>query len=180
VIGENNLRKPNSKCNECKKDMYIRPRHKKEINRCIDCVKKINQSKYIKFNCKSCGVEVSYLLCQNHNKLKYYCSRPCANKGRTGIKYNKDKKTKYKNLSQLRLLYLKKIFNIKHCMIQGCNYDKTYDVHRLIPGKDGGKYEVGNMFVICPNHHAEIHRKICKVEKIDDCNLKAIYNLEGC
>lgn len=179
-VNKNNFRTPNNKCYECKIDMYTRPKDKREINRCRECVKRINEEKRVKTNCKVCGVEVKYLLSKNHNKLKYYCSRSCANKGRVGIKYDKLRQKDKANISKLRLAYLKKIFNLKDCMIEGCSYNKTYDIHRLIPGKDGGKYEVGNMFAICPNHHAEIHRKICKVEKIDDCNLKAIYNLEGC
>ena len=60
-------------------------------------------------------------------------------------------------------------------MIEGCEYNKTYDIHRLIKGKDGGKYEVGNMFAICPNHHAEIHRGLIEVEKIDDKTLKIFF-----
>ena len=57
-------------------------------------------------------------------------------------------------------------------MIEGCKYDKTFDWHRIIPGKEGGKYEIGNMFAICPNHHAEITRKIIQVEKVNDYTLR--------
>ena len=60
-------------------------------------------------------------------------------------------------------------------MVKGCTYSRTYDVHRLIPGCKGGKYEIGNMFAICPNHHAEIHRQIAKAEKINDHQLKLSY-----
>ena len=60
----------------------------------------------------------------------------------------------------------------KTCMIEGCTYDICFDVHRLVDGQYGGKYEIGNMFAICPNHHAEITRKIIKVEKVNDCLLR--------
>ena len=30
---------------------------------------------------------------------------------------------------------------------------------------------VGNMFAICPLHHAEIHRKVVRVVKVSDCEL---------
>jgi len=30
------------------------------------------------------------------------------------------------------------------------------------------------MFALCPNHHAEIHRNIIKVEKIDNYTLRII------
>ncbi len=58
-------------------------------------------------------------------------------------------------------------------MVLGCNYNKCYDIHRLIEGKDGGLYEIGNMFAICPNHHAEVHRGLIKLIKINN------YTLEG-
>lgn len=58
----------------------------------------------------------------------------------------------------------------------GCHYNSTYDVHRLSPGRDGGKYEVGNMFAICPNHHAEYHRGVIRLEKVNNYTLHAVAN----
>ena len=54
----------------------------------------------------------------------------------------------------------------KQCMIQGCRYNKTIDIHRIIPGNEGGLYEIDNVSALCPNHHAEIHRLRKKVHKI--------------
>ena len=48
------------------------------------------------------------------------------------------------------------------------------NVHRFIEGKNGGKYEIGNMFAICPNHHGEYHARLINFEKISDCELKII------
>jgi uncharacterized protein with PIN domain len=31
------------------------------------------------------------------------------------------------------------------------------DKHRIIHGKDGGKYESGNVISVCPNCHRKIH-----------------------
>lgn len=59
-------------------------------------------------------------------------------------------------------------------MVEECQYSRTLDVHRLVHGKDGGKYEIGNMFTICPNHHAECHRGLITFEKISDSLLRAI------
>lgn len=58
----------------------------------------------------------------------------------------------------------------------GCGYDSCYEIHRLIEGQHDGKYEVGNMFAICPNHHTEAHRGLIKFEKISDCKLMATTN----
>ncbi len=57
-------------------------------------------------------------------------------------------------------------------MIVGCSYKKTFDIHRLISGKSGGKYEIGNMYAICPDHHAEVSRGSIALEKIADDQLR--------
>jgi hypothetical protein len=170
------LRRPNTNCYECKKGIYVRPAQQIWINRCKECRNKISEEKYIKDNCKNCKAEIKYLLSDNHNKPRNYCSISCSNKARTGIQYDKSRKYDKCYVRKLRLECLKRVFGINHCMIEGCNYNKTYDVHRLIPGKQGGEYKLGNMFAICPNHHAEIHRKICRVEKINDSKLRAVYD----
>ena len=45
---------------------------------------------------------------------------------------------------------------INKCTI--CGWDGPCDTHRIIPGKDGGKYVKGNVISICPNCHRLIHR----------------------
>ncbi|MES2211644.1 MAG: HNH endonuclease signature motif containing protein [Pseudomonadota bacterium] len=70
---------------------------------------------------------------------------------------------------------LKIKFNFTHCMVEGCDYDKCFEIHRFIPGKNGGQYIIGNMFAICPNHHSEEHRKICVFTKISDSKLGITY-----
>lgn len=41
-----------------------------------------------------------------------------------------------------------------------CGWDKSYcDIHRIKQGKDGGKYELNNVIILCPNCHREIHQK---------------------
>ncbi len=63
-------------------------------------------------------------------------------------------------------------------MVLGCDYDKAYDIHRLVPGKEGGSYEFGNMFAICPNHHAEVSKGLIKLEKINNCQLRIVEDRE--
>jgi hypothetical protein len=72
----------------------------------------------------------------------------------------------------MRLLELERAFEFTECMVEGCNYNLTYDIHRALPGKDGGEYVVGNMFAICPNHHAEEHRHLVTLEKVDERTLR--------
>jgi hypothetical protein len=59
-------------------------------------------------------------------------------------------------------------------MVDGCDYDRTFDIHRFVSGRSGGHYGIGNMFAICPNHHAEVTRKIIKLEKINDYTLRIV------
>jgi predicted restriction endonuclease len=56
-------------------------------------------------------------------------------------------------------------------MVEGCDYSTCYDIHRVIPGRDGGQYVIGNMFAICPNHHAEVERKIIRLDRQTDARL---------
>lgn len=40
-----------------------------------------------------------------------------------------------------------------------CGYDKMRsDVHRVVPGTEGGAYVLGNMVPLCARCHAEVHR----------------------
>jgi hypothetical protein len=71
-------------------------------------------------------------------------------------------------------MLLKNTFQINACMVEGCNYSRTFDIHRLIEGKNGGGYEIGNMFAICPNHHAEVTRGLIKLQKVNDFTLKIL------
>jgi HNH endonuclease len=41
------------------------------------------------------------------------------------------------------------------CEIPKCTYTKFFQRHRIVPGRDGGKYKGGNVIALCPNCHAE-------------------------
>lgn len=155
------MRIPNTECTVCKKQIYRRPNQiEQSLRFCSKQCCGIHQRKP-----KQCSVcNKQYL---PYRKTSKTCSRTCSNKNRTGIKY----KGTYRNSTELRLAQLKSKFQFTCCMVEGCAYNTTYDVHRHVSGKDGGLYEIGNMFAICPNHHAEITRKIISMTKISDCLL---------
>lgn len=167
------MRTPNTKCSVCNEPLYRRPtqlakqqgaycsrtclntgRGYKPLRECLECHKKF-YSKHKPTTAK-------------------FCSVSCSNKNRRGITYTG---TKMSNASQRRLALLEGTYGLTSCMVQDCDYDKTYDIHRLVPGKLGGEYKLGNMFAICPMHHAEEHRGICKLSKINEQTLKATYGL---
>lgn len=41
-----------------------------------------------------------------------------------------------------------------YCEIPDCGWSIIVQRHRIKPGRDGGKYEMGNVISLCPNHHA--------------------------
>lgn len=158
-------RKPNTTCDACSAPIYKRPSDliKFEHKYCSQlCYRKDNPP--ITNNCVDCGK-----VYRPDKRASKTCSRACSNKSRAGTRY---KKHGYNNSSQAKLERLRKEFNFTSCMVDGCNYSNTYDVHRYVPGREGGKYEVGNMFAICPNHHAEVSRGIIQLFKVDDQTLK--------
>ena len=45
-----------------------------------------------------------------------------------------------------------------------CGYAATFDVHHIVPKRDGGPYEINNLMIVCPNCHALITRNIFVVK----------------
>ena len=49
------------------------------------------------------------------------------------------------------------------CIIQGCPWKPKgragYHVHRIIPGRNGGRYVPENCVLVCPHHHKPIEGK---------------------
>lgn len=153
------MRNPNDQCTACGKEVYRRPNEKaksQEPYRCEGC------RKITPILCAFCGNEFLPKEMGVEN-----CSRECANRGRKGIKYNLG----HHNRSRERLQRLRDTFDFDSCMVEGCDYSTCYDIHRVIPGRDGGQYVIGNMFAICPNHHAEVERKIIRLDRQTDARL---------
>lgn len=160
-------RKPNTQCLHCQKPIYRRPNELSQGNRvfCSRVCFNNNLNRGLpKPPCLFCNEQF-----EREHKRQKFCSRKCANNARYGMKYSKSTSG---NKSQQRLRLLQNSFLFDSCMVEGCDYNKTFDIHRYIPGSQGGKYELGNMFAICPNHHAEVTRKLIDFEKISDCKLK--------
>lgn len=161
-------RKPNTTCCLCEAPIYVRPHIMKRQNnnycskRCSD--KALGRSPVADVECEICSKSF-----RQNRRTQKFCSRECSNCSRSGSKYSKDS---CGNKSRKRLDILKNEFDFNSCMVQGCSYNKLYDVHRLVLGKNGGEYEIGNMFAICPNHHREHHAGLIEFDKISNCELK--------
>ena len=148
---------PNSICDNCEKSFHKKP-CQKNTSKNNFCSRKCYSLWRIKKNTVEC------LVCNRKfhriKKEQRFCSYKCSASRPRHLRVRNrigpgDKRSLYDRFYSIG-------WDGK-CMVSGCDYDITLDIHRLIPGKDGGKYTLENSFIICPNHHAEIHRGISSV-----------------
>jgi hypothetical protein len=155
-------------CQACGKEFYCKPSWRDTRKYCsFECFKSTLNLLQEK-PCEHCGEVFK----QKESKQKY-CGLSCSATA-TRRPWSTKKKNAPRNINEARFRLLKKTFEFESCMIEGCEYHNLYEVHRFHPGREGGEYVVGNMFAICPNHHAEITRKFITVEKINDSCLRII------
>ena len=166
------MRTPNTQCSHCNIPCYQRPYLTRKGMRAFCsqlCHTENRRVSFTETKCLQCRVPVIQKAWQARVRPRKFCSRSCASKSQRGMNYTK---TGYRNKQQRRMSILRNAFDFSMCMVEGCTYGKVFNLHRLIRGCDGGQYEIGNMFAICPNHHAEIHAGIVKDVKISDCQLR--------
>ncbi len=92
----------------------------------------------------------------NINKLK------CSIEGCSNIRMSKGTnargKKRYRNICSTHHKQKSGLIwglGTKKCSI--CNWSGPCDKHRIKFGKDGGKYTLGNVAVLCPNCHRLLH-----------------------
>jgi hypothetical protein len=150
---------PNTQCFNCQVPIYRRPFELSKFDsvfcghKCRADFKRMKQR-----SCEECSK-----LYQPDHATRRFCSKVCATRQSRGPKQGVGR-----NRSKAKL----ELLEATECMVLGCKYNLTLDVHRVVPGRMGGEYVVGNMFAICPNHHAEVERGICELIKVDDKNLE--------
>lgn len=102
------------------------------------------------YKCKGCGKSFAEKCDKGY---KNFCSHKC---------YIKD----YHNREHVKNWRTGKWIKPKKCQTtacQKCGWDKaSVDTHRIVNGKDGGKYEEGNILYLCPNCHRLEHLKVRK------------------
>ena len=54
------------------------------------------------------------------------------------------------------------------CEIEGCTWEYKIQRHRIIPGRDGGKYKAHNVIALCPNHHFLADNGILSTEELQE------------
>jgi hypothetical protein len=86
---------------------------------------------------------------------KKTCSRACANKYRTGIKYKLGRPSKSKVKSQ-QLLKLR-LLKIRGEKCEKCDYSKYEILQVHHKDRNRNNNELNNLALICPNCHYEEH-----------------------
>jgi hypothetical protein len=145
----NENRKPNTKCIICSKPIYKRPFQIHLNNNRVFCSTVCyGISCRREIPCEVCGKPILSGL------NKKTCSRSCANKNRTGIKYNshrfRDKVVTYKRL-KIRLL------NQRGKVCERCGYTKFEILQVHHKDKNKKNNNIDNLELICPNCHFEEH-----------------------
>jgi len=146
-VAEQCKRNPNTKCVICSKPIYRRPA---ETTRgrvyCSQTCYGIASRK--ETPCVVCG---SPILASANAKT---CSRACANKNRTGIKYTgrrpKDK-VKDERALKLRLMVSRGI------ACERCGYNKKEILNVHHKDRNHGNSDMENLELLCPNCHTEEH-----------------------
>lgn len=147
---EHYKRNPNTSCFVCKKPIYRRPVQLKVSNgRAFCSMSCYGISSRKETPCAMCGTPI--LASKNAGT----CSRSCANKYRTGIKYKLGRplKDKVKNQRALKI----RLINQRGALCERCGYSKVEILHVHHKNRNRNNNELENLELVCPNCHYEEH-----------------------
>ena len=129
---------------------------------------------------KSDGISKECLFCHktfyvkpHRYNISKFCSRLCTyeyrrnRRGFIGTKKDTsgDKNPNYRdssNCQTARKQAIKKFGN--KCIV--CGFDIVTNVHHIVPRSIGGKNQINNLVILCPNHHAMAHLNFIPVEEL--------------
>ncbi len=140
-------RRPNTTCAVCKKQVYRRPLEilSGKVYCSLACCGIAQRTEH---TCRICGTK--YL------GAKKTCSRACANKARSGIKYTGQNAS---NRATRSALLKNKIAKKNGGVCNRCN-EKNYailQIHHKHERYRGGTDHTSNLELLCPNCHAVQH-----------------------
>lgn len=114
------------------------------------CANKVSKDQQYKKVCKHCGKEYT-----TASKASMYCSKSC-------------KQKTYRLASRVDEISIKQIYKLfegKACEL--CGWAETVcDIHHIVEVSDGGRNELDNLIVVCPNHHRMIHKNLVSKDNL--------------
>lgn len=142
---------PNTICDQCGKEFYKAPKHKKQTkhNYCSKACYGIACRKP-----RICPVCKKEFLTSNGTQIT--CSKACSNRKRTGIKYRTgSKQSKSRHSDRLKRWLIEE----RGDTCERCGFDTTkiLIVHHKIGRDKPDSDELHNLELLCPNCHALIH-----------------------
>ncbi len=144
-------RNHNSECLVCRTPIYRRPTEIKRNNGRVFC----SQACYG----ISCRKEVPCVVCGKMilaSANKKTCSRACANKNRTGIKYRRDTQSRRDKVKTNRFLKIRLREERGGCC-ERCGLFRYEILHVHHRDRNRNNNDLINLELICPNCHAEEH-----------------------
>ncbi len=144
----NTRKTPNTTCAYCQIPFYKKPSEIKKYKHTFCSTKCYGKFSSHPLTCIICGKEYPRKF---HKKT---CSRSCANKHRSGIKYKVNRprdKVAYSTGLKIRLL------SERGSSCQRCNFPKTEILIVHHKDRDRTNNNLKNLELICPNCHAEEH-----------------------
>lgn len=142
-------RRPNATCEICRESVYRRP---------IELLRSKGRA-YCSSTCfgvasrkeNPCIICATPILASLHKKT---CSRACANRNRTGIKYKiGSPKDKVKDQRAVKL----RLIAVRGTKCERCGYGRVEILHVHHRDRNRNNNELENLELICPNCHYEEH-----------------------
>lgn len=112
-------------------------------------------------NCLICGTEFSYYA--SVRQRAQFCSNVCRQRGQRDKMLGKRYVTTYVNSASFRSVARGQL--PKNCALCGWS-EGTCDVCHIVARKNGGRDEMDNVVILCPNHHRMFDSGKIAVEEI--------------
>lgn len=142
-------RKPNTECFVCQKEIYRRPSEIR-LNKVYCSRACFGKACRKEKPCTVCGTPIL----ASFNKKT--CSRSCANKNRTGLKYKRNNKPLKDKVKTQRLLK-SRLLEERGEVCERCEYDKKEILQVHHRDRNRRNNDLSNLELICPNCHYEEH-----------------------
>jgi hypothetical protein len=112
----------------------------------------------VQLKCNNCGKDYT------GRENSKYCCKKCGGEGR-GNRFTGKNNPNYRHgqNGSCGRATAKRNYEMK-CIV--CGFDTAVVVHHIIPKADNGTNDPENLAVLCPNHHAMVHKNMISSEEL--------------